>query len=526
MSNRRFVKITIPAIMLLSLLLLYACGDDPVGPGKDTTPPTIESVFPADGNQSAAVTSDITVTFSEEVATSTLAAAFSIVPATDGSMIYANRQMRFTPTANLLEDTTFTVQIDSTVTDEAGNKLAAPYIWQFGTNNPPSVVSTTPWNGAEQVQTGSRIAVVFSEKIDTLSLPTTPISFVPAIAGTISFDSTIMYFTPSTKMSRGQNYVATVAAGFSDMKGNLSTSPQTWLFSTASDNIVSPTNEAVVDDQVTIEVATSDTGSVDRVELTIDGTPFAGGPDDSYPYAFSWDAGSEALGSAHQLAVMSYDTSGALDWTDTITVHYLWRLLIADDSLESDIIGIIPRDLQNIYIRSTATQLQFRVETTRGWNVYWSPSEGIDVAVFIDTDQNPATGRTTSGSYNINDIGAEFRCIVGLHGDSVRYWFDPNWVPVGSGRFDDLIIDDSTNFFEFGVNLNRLGLPSAIDVVVANVTNQEQEPPGRWDWAPNQGEGHASYIIDHSYTGTLTSANKLRRQYGTNRSVAWPTPFD
>ena len=526
MSNRRHVPLSVLGVLLLSLLLLYACGDDPVGPNKDTTPPTVTTVFPADGEPAASVSSQITVTFSEEMASASFASALTFIPTVSGSISYANRQARFTPSANLLEDTTYQVRVDTVVTDVAGNKLAAPYIWQFGTNNPPSVVSITPGDGAQWVQTGSRIAVEFSEPVDTLMLPATPISFVPALTGTVSFDSVTMYFTPATKMASGQSYVATVASGFYDRKGNQSSNSRAWIFTTARDSILSPVNGAVVEDQVTIEVAAADTGSVDRIELTIDGSPFAGGPDDTYPYAFTWDASAETLGSAHQLAVMTYDTSGALDWTDTITVHYLWRLLIADDSLETDAIGIIPRDLRNVYVRSTADQLQIRVETTRGWNVYWSPSEGIDVAVFIDSDQNPTTGRTTAGAFSINDIGAENSCIVGLHGDSVRSWNGSSWIAVGSGLLDDLVIADSTNFFEAAIDLNRLGSPDAIDVVVANVTNQEQEPPGRWDWAPNQVDGHATYTIDHSYSGTLTSSNKRRHQNVGRRSETWLTPFD
>ena len=209
--------------------------------------------------------------------------------------------------------------------------------------------------------------------------------------------------------------------------------------------------------------------------------------------------------------------------SDTVVVHYLWRLLVSDPD-EWD----VHRDLKDIYVRSSSEYLEFRVETSEGWaSSYIEPdSSGIDVAFFIDIDRNPATGKTTvmNGTIPINDIGAEYRFIIGYHGDSLALWIpDPDpgaWQPLG--QVDYLAIADGSYFFEVGIHLSRLSGPYIFDLVVANYTWNSVQSMFKWDWVPDQDSGHVSYEVDHSFEGsppanmtpecdrTSTDAKRLR----------------
>lgn len=513
------------AIAVGTILLNGCGGDDPAGPGNDTTPPTVTSVYPAEGTQSFAVDSTLRVTFSENMAPASLSTtSLLITPNVVGTVSYSNRVLTFTPISGFADDVDYTVTVDTTVTDVAGNRMAAAFTWSFGTNNPPIVQQTLPLDGAQGVYVSNAIVVIFSEEIDSTALPSPVLTFSPVLAGTVWVDSNRVIFSPTGKLQQGQMYTATLAAGISDTAGNTTANPTSWAFTTAENAIASPGDEAVVGDTVVFQVTAADAPNVDSAELTVDGMAVSGNITTD-PYEFTWDASVEPLGSAHSVAATMYDSAGGTIWTDTITVHHHWRLLIADDSLESDGIGIIPRDLKNIYVRSTATQLQFRVETTRGWELYEDSATGIDVAIFIDADRNASTGRQSvaGGTIPINDIGAEYRTIVGVHGDSIHHW-STSGTTLDSSSVDELSIADSARVFEVGFNLSRITGVNVIDIVVANAVGTGDIL--RWDWAPNPGGGHATYVIDRSYPGDISKAT-VRRSRSKDKQL-WSTenPFD
>ena len=79
------------------------------------------------------VDTNIIVTFSELMNTSSVEAAFSIYPLVSGSFIWNDNQMVFTPDSNLNYKTTYTVTIGTTAKDLTGNGLESEYLWQFTT---------------------------------------------------------------------------------------------------------------------------------------------------------------------------------------------------------------------------------------------------------------------------------------------------------------------------------------------------------------------------------------------------------
>ena len=537
-------------------LFLYACGDDPVSPPDDTTRPTVVSVSPVDGASFVSVSSDISVTFSEAMnQSSMILSTLNIVPAVTGSISYSNKVLTFDPDSFLLGDTTYTVTVSSSAKDKAGNALASPYIWQFSTdldNTPPTVVSTSPSADAVNVPVNSTISVKFSEDMEPSAM-SSAFQINPSVSGGVSYADSTLIFTPASFLTGDQTYEVTVTMAATDTADNHLASDYVWQFTTLNDTdppngaIASPDIDAVIGNSTTIAVSASDETGVEKVVFYIDGAEVVGSDDYTEPYEYTWDASGLDTGSVHEITAEVFDVLGNSTFVDTIEVHYLWRLLISDDDEE-----LIHRDINTVHVRSGGSLLEFRVQTWGGWTVYNSEDNlGILVAIYLDTDQNRATGDTTASDGNpaweppgvigLNDIGAEYRIQIGGNAsvgdkDALWSWNGSGWTD--QGDVDLFNITTNSNYFEVGVLRNRIGLPDAVDVVAFSFTLFKNPTlpgdPGtyKWDWAPNEGTGHATYVVDGSFSGAPPLSGKRAISTAAPdavnrpRVVAGPEPFN
>jgi hypothetical protein len=109
----------------------------------DTTPPTVTGQTPADGATDVAVTSVVTVTFSEAMDAGTIDASSVELRDSDNNLVPStvtydagSQTATLTPDASLSEETTYTVTVQSGangVTDTAGNALDTDVSWSFTT---------------------------------------------------------------------------------------------------------------------------------------------------------------------------------------------------------------------------------------------------------------------------------------------------------------------------------------------------------------------------------------------------------
>jgi virginiamycin B lyase len=106
----------------------------------DTTPPTVLSTSPADGETVPVSTTAISVTFSEDMDPSTLSPATFILSGNTnipGSVSYdsSSRTATFTlgSSSSLDYDANYTVTITTGAKDAAGNHLSGAYVWSFTT---------------------------------------------------------------------------------------------------------------------------------------------------------------------------------------------------------------------------------------------------------------------------------------------------------------------------------------------------------------------------------------------------------
>jgi hypothetical protein len=220
----------------------------------DTTAPTITARNPSPNATNVATNTTVTVTFSESMDASTingtnikLAPTSSLGTPVAATVSYnaATNTATLTPTAPLGSNVNYTVTVTTGVEDVAGNALAAQSTWTFTTiadTTAPTVLSTTPTNGATGVPVNSTVTVTFSEDMDPTTLNGTTTNFtVKTTAGSVSVAGTVSYnvstriatFTPTLPLAPSTNYTVTITSGAKDLAGNGLAGNFTFTFQTA-----------------------------------------------------------------------------------------------------------------------------------------------------------------------------------------------------------------------------------------------------------------------------------------------------
>jgi hypothetical protein len=214
------------------------------GTSADTTPPEVVSTSPADEATAVVLNARITATFSEAMDPATITSgSFTLADgatAVPGDVTYAGVTATLYTTAPLAADTLYTATIRNTVTDLAGNSLAANHVWTFTTGTsadttPPTVILTAPEDGATAVVLDTSVTATFSELMDpatitaanfTLRDGTTP------VPGAVSYAGVTATFAPTAGLDAFTTYTATVLTGASDLVGNGLEADYTWTFTT------------------------------------------------------------------------------------------------------------------------------------------------------------------------------------------------------------------------------------------------------------------------------------------------------
>jgi len=183
------------------------------GASVDTVPPTVVSLEPPSGATNVPVNAQVRVMLSEAIdATSLGASAIQLSPSVAGALALSPDRLSllFTPGANLVVSTTYTVQV-SGLRDSSGNTMS-PVSSSFTTaasstadTTAPTVVSFSPASAATNVPVSSPIVMTVSEPIRASGLAgsmrvfaNTPLYGFVQIAGAHSVDptGTAITFTP------------------------------------------------------------------------------------------------------------------------------------------------------------------------------------------------------------------------------------------------------------------------------------------------------------------------------------------
>ncbi len=219
---------------------LAGCGKETV----NSTPPVATALAPTPQATNVPVGQAITATFSQAMNPATINASTFIVSGTNGPVAgvvaysVSGSVVTFVPSANLAYNTTYTATITTGAQNTLGIATHSNYAWSFTTIiAPPVVLSTVPPNGATGVAISQSLAATFSEPMNPTTLnPATFTLMGPSgpVAGSITYNTTgsVATFAPSTPLTNGTRYTATVTTGAQNLAGEGLTSNYSWSFTT------------------------------------------------------------------------------------------------------------------------------------------------------------------------------------------------------------------------------------------------------------------------------------------------------
>jgi hypothetical protein len=209
--------------------------------------PKVTLTNPANSATDVPLNQVITVTFNEEMNASTInAASFSVTsallsvnPASNvgGTITYSGVTATFTPTANLVPNTTYVVKITTAVKDPKGNALQEDYVFTFSTGAvlQPIVISTSPAANETGVVLNKVVSATFNMPMDATTLNAATFTLkqgTTAIAGTITYSGTTAFFAPTINLTANTVYTATLTAGVKNTANTALAANYVWNFTT------------------------------------------------------------------------------------------------------------------------------------------------------------------------------------------------------------------------------------------------------------------------------------------------------
>lgn len=523
------MKISLLATLsTLSLILIISCGGSSTGP-KDDTPPEIQVVLPADNTVDIAVDNSICAVFSESVDSLTVDnSSFAVTPSLSGTFEFRGDTVRFVPSSDMSYGTEYTVTLSPSITDTAGNKISAQFQWSFTTiedpdSAPPVVVETSPSGGAYDVETNTAVTATFSKGIDPSTLTSSSFTVSGGVTGTITYSNKTATFTPDSDLDYSASYIVTVTTAVADTFGINLAQDFLWSFTTRPDpsipivRIVSPVDNAIVDETVNFTVYASQQDGIDKVELYVGGNAVDSVLGQSGNVTFTRDVSMWNIGSVHNIFAKAY-AGGYENTSRSISLIYLW------EEVATDINDPWSTDIKRIYKRTTSDLLELRYEFWENWTypyIYDSINDttyydlSLDLAIFFDTDRNKLSGRTEIGDGTLNDIGAEYRVILGFHGGDDSAFARPSltttdWIPIyDTTGFARHVVPRDTNVLELAIPWSDLDTTGGVNILSINVNLKGGESDYKFDWTPDKGMGHIFISRANQYIGKINTLPKV-----------------
>ncbi len=307
-----------------------------------------------------------------------------------------------------------------------------------------------------------------------------------------------------TKLQRGRRLSAVVAIGILIAL----TTCKVYEYDTEDPtvNLIAPPDQAVIGDQMTLEVDAVDNEGISHVEFFIDQRSV--GTDSMAPYQLEWtvpDSGEPGM--SFYLLAKAFDLEENEFISNAKRVYFQWRQIGVDKN------EAFSPDIERMYARSTGDELQFRIKDFDDWDEPYDSTRGLITAVFLDVDGDSTTGlspdtsahyhgrsvvfQADSQRYSVGNIGADYAIVTGVEGDSIWSWnsTELRWDP--TAPLNHLMLEPDTNVVEFGVGRSHLENPAQIAVVGLQVVLARDTV--YWDWIPE--DGHSTYEVNGLYLG-------------------------
>jgi len=125
-------------VAVLWLVLLVGCGTrESLAPANPAALLEVVATVPTEGASDVPIQALISVTFSTELDTTSIRSGVLGIGCLAGEICCLGRTITLRPVAPLEYARTYTVEIDSSVTDCNGHRLGGSYVWQFRTIDDP-----------------------------------------------------------------------------------------------------------------------------------------------------------------------------------------------------------------------------------------------------------------------------------------------------------------------------------------------------------------------------------------------------
>lgn len=222
----------------------------------DITPPSVVATDPADGATDVHYTTSVIATFNESIEPVTINLNTFIVKSVSGepasgiiSLSDSGTQAIFKPWPYLAVDDNYQATLTTGITDLSGKPLSMDFVWSFVTGEgdtvAPTILSTTPQNGATDVSLNASIEVTFSEPMLSTTITTdTFLLFDTAnnpVDGSVTPSGDNATFTSSSPLEQTSLYTAVVTTGITDNAGNALVNDYSWTFTTTTPDTTPPT---------------------------------------------------------------------------------------------------------------------------------------------------------------------------------------------------------------------------------------------------------------------------------------------
>ena len=154
----------------------------------------------------------------------------------------------FAPTSPLAASTTYTAALGTSIKDQSGQALAAPFSWSFTTAAAnavlPSITSTNPGDNADGVALNAPVTANFSKAMDTTTITDSTFTLkqgAATVAGNVvNGPGHSARFTPSSPLTASTLYTASLTTGVKDFQGDPLAAPYTWTFTTGAASAMGP----------------------------------------------------------------------------------------------------------------------------------------------------------------------------------------------------------------------------------------------------------------------------------------------
>ncbi|MCC7206756.1 MAG: Ig-like domain-containing protein, partial [Anaerolineae bacterium] len=239
---------TLLALVIIGGLALSSTGGTPSRAQDASSVPAPRVVFSSPAQREVAGPDvSLQFAFDQPMNQASVEAAFQIEPLVNGSLTWPDEStLVFDPTGPLERGMQYRVTIDSSAQSAEGVAMDDDFRLDFEIAPNLSVNQVIPAPGAENVEAGATITVVFDRPVVPLvvtgaqsDLPQ-PLTLSPEVEGTGEWVGTAIYvFRPARALAGSTLYTATVSGDLTDVDGSPMDAPYTWQFRTMPPQILS-----------------------------------------------------------------------------------------------------------------------------------------------------------------------------------------------------------------------------------------------------------------------------------------------